>query len=83
MNKLAKIVTEMADYVTRSGFSVDYNPSMGWLAIHDDEENDDTFFLEDEEAEQFTTEAQRMAFEADLDIEVALLAQAKQYVDCI
>ena len=83
MNKLAKIVTEMAEYVERSGFSVDYDSSMGQVHIRHMDLEDEGFFLEHDEAAQFTEEAQRMAFEADVDYEVGLLAQAKQYVDCL
>jgi hypothetical protein len=83
MLSIIEIVTEMASYVKRSGFSVEYNSSMGWVAIHNKEVEEDTFFLQDADAEQFADEAQRMAVTADVDIDVALLAQAKQYVDCI
>lgn len=77
------IITEMARYVKDSGFSVDWNRSMGWVAIHDDEENDDTFFLEEGDAEEFVAEANQKAEEADVDLETGMLAQAKQYIDSL
>ena len=78
-----EIITEMARYVRDSGFSVDWNNSMGWVAIHNNEENEDVFFLEDEDAEQFIVEANERADQADVDLESGMLAQAKQYVDCL
>lgn len=78
-----EIITEMARYVKDSGFSVDWNNSMGWVAIHNNEENEDVFFLEDEDAEQFIIEANQKADQADVDLESGMLAQAKQYVDCL
>lgn len=78
-----EIITEMARYVRDSGFSVDWNNSMGWVAIHDDEENDDTFFLENEDADSFIAQANDKADEADVDLETGMLAQAKQYIDCL
>ena len=78
-----EIITEMARYVKDSGFSVDWNRTMGWVAIHDNEENDDTFFLEEGDAEEFVAEANQKADEADVDLETGMLAQAKQYIDCL
>lgn len=79
-----EIITEMARYVRDSGFSVDWNNKvMTWVAIHDDEEGDDTFYLEDAEADEFIAEANEKAEEAGVDLETGMLAQAKQYIDCI
>ena len=78
-----EIISEMARYVRDSGFSVDWNTSEPWVAIHDEEENDDTFFLEYEDAQEFIQQAGKMAAEAYTDLETGMLAQAKQYVDCI
>jgi len=80
---MKEIITEMSNYVRNSGFSVEWNESEPWVAIHDEEENDDTFFLEYEEAEQFIKEGHQKAEEADVHEVVGMLAQAKQYIDCI
>jgi len=78
-----EIITEMARYVRDSNFSVDWNTSMPWVAIHDNDEDDDVFFLENEDADYFIGVANDNADEADVDLETGMLAQAKQYVDCI
>jgi len=78
-----EIVTEMARYVRDSGFSVEWNESEPWVAIHDEEENDDTFFLQYEDAEEFIREAWEKSDEGRTDVDTGMLAQAKQYIDCL
>lgn len=78
-----EIITEMARYVRDSNFSVDWNTSMPWVAIHDNDEGDDVFFLENEDADYFIRAANDTADEADVDLETGMLAQAKQYVESL
>lgn len=80
---MTEIVTEMARYVKHSGFSVDWNTSMPWVAIQCDETDSDGFFLEDADAEEFIGIATKNAAEADVSLATGMLAQAKQYVDCL
>jgi hypothetical protein len=80
-----EIITDMANYVTKSGFIVETAEafSSNWVAIHRVSTEEDVFFLEYDDAEQFLLEAEAKAQGAGVDFETGLLAQAKSYIDCI
>ena len=77
------IVEDMAAYTRRSGFKVDYNGVLSWVAIHDTIEDDDAFFFDEGEADEFIEQAGNLAEEADVPLSVAMEAHAKQYIDCL
>jgi hypothetical protein len=80
-----EIITDMANYVTKSGFIVEtaLTFSSNWVAIHEVSTEEDVFFIEYSEAEEFLREALAKSKEAGVDLKIAMLAQAKQYIDSI
>lgn len=79
---LNKIVTEMARYVTASGFDVDWNTSMPWVAILDEQGNV-AVYLQNDDAEHFIAETFQVAEDSYVHLETSMLAQAKPYIDCL
>ena len=84
MPTMNAIVTEMAEYVRRSGYSVSVSVCMGEETVYiNDEDGNDVFILMYQEAVDFIDRAEELATEAGVDINTALDCEAKSYVDCI
>jgi hypothetical protein len=84
MPTMNAIVTEMAEYVRRSGYSVSISDCMGEETVYiNDEDGNDVFILMYQEATNFIKEAEVTATEAEVDLDTAMYCEAKSYVDCI
>jgi len=84
MPTMNAIVTEMAEYVRRSGYSVSISDCMGEETVYiNDEDGNDVYTLMYQEAVDFIDRAEELATDSGLDIEEALYCEAKSYVDCI
>lgn len=84
MPTMNAIVTEMAEYVRRSGYSVSISDCMGEETVCiNDKDGNDVFILMYQEAVDFIERAEKLATEAGTDIDDGLCREAKSYVDCI
>lgn len=84
MPTMNAIVTDMAEYVRRSGYSVSISDCMGEETVYiNDKDGNDVFILMYQEAVDFIERAEKLATEAGTDIDDGLCCEAKSYVDCI
>jgi hypothetical protein len=83
MASLKNIVTDMADYVRNSGFTVTASMGEETVEIVDTNDNTTAFFLEYDAAVEFIENAEKLATDSGLDLDTAMYCEAKSYVDCI
>lgn len=83
MTKMKDIIETMSNYVVNSGYSVDWSNSNGWVAIHNNNTEQDEFFIEESDFDEYIETATDYAMQADVHMETAMNAVAKQYIDCI
>jgi hypothetical protein len=85
MPTMNAIVTEMAEYVRRSGYSVSISDCMGEETVYiiEDASGEAVYTLMYQEATNFIKEAEVTATEAEVDLDTAMYCEAKSYVDCI
>jgi|AntRauTorcE11898_2_1112593.scaffolds.fasta_scaffold28848_1 hypothetical protein len=83
MPTMNAIVTEMAEYVRRSGYSVEASMGEETVDIIEDASGEAVYTLMYQEATNFIKEAEVTATEAEVDLDTAMYCEAKSYVDCI
>ena len=84
MLTVIEIYTRIAQFVTDSGYSVEVNSGMDWVAINNADHEAENVFLQGEEAVAFIKEAKRLYEELQhITLDTMYLALAAPYIECL